>query len=169
MYRRMLVPIDGSRTAEAGLELACRLAKERDAKVRVLNVVDDITASPPMEMYAAQEVAKVVEESRREGRAALKAAAAFAARLGVDAETVQLETQGVRVSDAILRDADDWEADLIVMGTHGRRGFQRLMLGSNAEGVVREAAIPVLLTRAVVPGPAKGDERKMERVGETVC
>jgi len=164
MYRRILVPIDGSRTAKAGLELACGLAKEQNAAVRVVNVVDDIAASPPMEMYAAQVLARIVEASRREGQVALKAAAALAARLGIDVATVQLEAHGVRVSKVILREAAMWKADLIVMGTHGRRGFQRMILGSDAERVVCEASVPVLLTRAPISDVEQG-EVLLDRVG----
>jgi nucleotide-binding universal stress UspA family protein len=155
MYQRILVPIDGSRTAKVGLAHALSLAKDQDATVRVLNVVDDITVSPPMEPYAAGEVAKIVEASRREGQKALKAAAALAQRARVAAETAQIEACGGRVSDVILHDAGKWKPDLIVMGTHGRRGLKRLLLGSDAERVLREAPVPVLLARASAARPRK--------------
>lgn len=155
MYRRILVPIDGSTTARAGLAHAYGLAKSERATVRVLNVVDDITAVSPMEPYAAMEVAKIVEASRRAGREALRKAAALAARAGIEAEAVQVEACGGRVSDAIVRYARKWMPDLIVMGTHGRRGFSRLLLGSDAERVLRTSPVPVLLTRAAAARPRK--------------
>jgi nucleotide-binding universal stress UspA family protein len=130
--------------------------------------VDDITADPPMEMYAAQEVAKIVEASRHEGQALLKGATALGTRKRIELDTVQVDTAGRSVSQAILREAEMWKADLIVMGTHGRRGLQRLILGSDAERVVRESGVPVLLTRA--PGSAaKGGERKMESESGNLC
>ena len=66
---------------------------------------------------------------------------------GVKAETAQIESRGQLVSEAILADARRSRADVIVMGTHGRRGLNRLLLGSDAERVLREANVPVLLTR----------------------
>jgi nucleotide-binding universal stress UspA family protein len=63
----------------------------------------------------------------------------------VEVDTVLHEPVTKRVADEVLREAKRWEADLIVMGTHGRRGVQRLVLGSDAEQVVRQAEIPVLL------------------------
>jgi nucleotide-binding universal stress UspA family protein len=63
-------------------------------------------------------------------------------------ETELLETEGKRVASVIDDDAKRWPADLIVIGTHGRSGISRLLLGSVAEGVVRGASVPVLLVRA---------------------
>lgn len=68
------------------------------------------------------------------------------------------ETMGGRVADVIVREARKWKADLIVMGTHGRRGIGRVVLGSDAEAVLREARVPVLLLRA--PDPKKRPPRK---------
>jgi len=72
----------------------------------------------------------------------------------VKAETVQVESRGRAVSDVILAEARRSHADVIVMGTHGRRGLNRLLLGSDAERVLREAPVPVLLTR--VGGTKRG-------------
>ena len=148
MYRRILVPFDGSNAAHEGLAQALRLAKDQQARVRVLNVVDDITASAMIEVYAAAEIARVVAASRREGRQALKAAAGLAAKAHVSTQTRQVEGHGSAVSDMILREAKRWRPDLIVMGTHGRRGLNRLLLGSDAERVLRETPAPLLLVRA---------------------
>jgi len=71
----------------------------------------------------------------------------LAARNGIDAESVVTETLKDRVAGVILREARDWRADLIVMGTHGRRGFGHLVLGSDAEAVLHDAPVPVLLIR----------------------
>ena len=72
----------------------------------------------------------------------------MARRSGVTAETAVVESRGRHVSDVILAETQKWRADVIVMGTHGRRGLNRLLLGSDAEGVLREAAVPVLLCEA---------------------
>ena len=84
----------------------------------------------------------------------LEAAAALAASLRIDAETVQIEGRGDDVSDVILREARKRRCDLIVMGTHGRRGFSRVLLGSNAEQVLRGTSLPVLL----VPAPSRPEK-----------
>jgi nucleotide-binding universal stress UspA family protein len=73
----------------------------------------------------------------------------LAARNGVEVEGAMVETQQQRVADRILEQAREWHADIIVMGTHGRRGFRHLVLGSDAEAVVHDAPVPVLLVKAV--------------------
>lgn len=72
-------------------------------------------------------------------------------RNGVKAEPALAEGRGRLVSDVILDDAKKWRADLIVMGTHGHRGFKRLLLGSDAERVLRDAPVPVLLVHRDKP------------------
>ena len=85
---------------------------------------------------------------RAEGRKVLERAAALAAKSGVKAQTAQVSSRASPVSEAILADARRAGADVIVMGTHGRRGLNRLLLGSDAERVLRDANVPVLLVRA---------------------
>jgi nucleotide-binding universal stress UspA family protein len=67
---------------------------------------------------------------------------------GVAVETVLLGARGNRVADLIVKQAKKWHADLIVLGTHGRRGVARVLMGSDAEIVVRETPVPVLLVRS---------------------
>ena len=89
----------------------------------------------------------VLAKLARSGRAVLDAARRSAKQLGVEAEIVLREPLTKRVADEVLSEAKRWRADLIVMGTHGRRGLRRLVLGSDAEHIVRMAAVPVLLVR----------------------
>ena len=148
MYRRILVPVDGSPASMIGLKHAIGLAKDQRARLRVLNVVDDlIIMSVIMEPTSAADYTYVVDSLRVEGRKALDKAAALAGKSGVKVETAQAESGGRPVSEVILADARRSRADVIVMGTHGRRGLNRLLLGSDAERVLREATVPVLLTR----------------------
>ena len=77
----------------------------------------------------------------------LDAASKVALKQGVKAAASLVESRGRPVSDVILDEARKWRADLIVMGTHGRRGVNRLLLGSDAERVLRSAPVPVLLVR----------------------
>jgi nucleotide-binding universal stress UspA family protein len=146
MYERILVPVDGSKTSERGLKEACRLAKEQGAKLRCLFVIDEqcLTANYMGFMYTPE----LLDKLRDNGKEILEEASGQAGRIGVQAEYVMRESAGRRVSDAILDEAKTWAADLIVMGTHGRRGLSHLALGSDAELVVRASLVPVLLVRA---------------------
>jgi len=145
MYRRILVPIDSSKTAALGLREAIRLAKDQGAALRVVHVVDKMAIIGVAE--AGINPRPVLAKLARSGRAVLGEARRNAKKAGVDAETVLFEPVTKRVADEVLREAKKWHADLIVMGTHGRRGLRRMVLGSDAEEVVRLAGVPVLLVR----------------------
>jgi nucleotide-binding universal stress UspA family protein len=146
MYRRILVPVDGSATSKVGLRHALGLAKDQKARVRVLNVLDDMALVPMMDGYPIDMTA-LVDSMKASGQKALDEAIAAARKAGVTVDAALAEARGRAVSDAILEDARKFRADLIVMGTHGRRGLNRLVLGSDAERVLREAGVPVLLVR----------------------
>ena len=77
----------------------------------------------------------------------LREAQAFALEREVDAETVFVESIGRPASEIIVEQAKFWPADVIVMGTHGRRGINRLLMGSDAELVLRRSPVPVMLVR----------------------
>lgn len=143
MYHRILVPIDSSRTAALGLREAIRLAKDQNAVLRVVHVVDKTAIIGVAE--AGMNPRPVLAKLARSGRAILDAARRSAKKAGLEAETVLHEPLTKRVADEVLREAKKWRADLIVMGTHGRRGLRRLVLGSDAEQIVRLADVPVLL------------------------
>jgi nucleotide-binding universal stress UspA family protein len=145
MYRRILVPIDGSKTAARGLSEAIRLAKDQGAKLRLLHVVDKMAIIGVTE--AGMDPGPVLARMARGGRALLERARKTANKRGVGVDTAFYEPVAKRVADTVLSEAKKWRADLIVMGTHGRRGVRRLVLGSDAEHVVRLAEVPVLLVR----------------------
>jgi nucleotide-binding universal stress UspA family protein len=104
-------------------------------------------------MYSRILVAVYEASLRNAGEKILQHAASRAAKAGVDAETKLLEVNryGDRVADEIAREAKKWRASVIVIGTHGRRGLSRALLGSVAEAVVRIAPSPVLLIRGKPP------------------
>jgi nucleotide-binding universal stress UspA family protein len=147
MYKRILICVDDSDTAVRGAEHGIRLAAEQQALVRVLNVIDDSILVPAVYAYPVGETADVIDSLRISGKKAVNAVVKRAAKRGVAVESVQVESRLRRVSDVIVEHARNWRADLIVMGTHGRRGMDRVLLGSDAERVLREAPVPVLLVR----------------------
>lgn len=89
----------------------------------------------------------LLDKLRDNGKEILDEASEQASKSGVQVESVMRESAERRVSDKILDEAKTWAADLIVMGTHGRRGLSHLALGSDAESVVRKSLVPVLLIR----------------------
>ena len=147
MYARILAPVDGSPTSNRGLMEAINLAKDQKARVKLFHVIDESFLA-----YDAYGVVRwdSVTQALREGAERLLAEAKdLAARNGVEVEAAMVEAQQQRVADKILEQAREWQADIIVLGTHGRRGFRHLVLGSDAEAVVHDAPVPVLLVKAV--------------------
>jgi nucleotide-binding universal stress UspA family protein len=146
MYGKILVPIDGSETSKRGLREACRLAMEQGAKLRCLFVIDEhyLTANYMGFMYLPD----LIDKLRENGKEILDEASEQGRKSGVEVESIMRESAERRVSFLILDEAKTWAADLIVMGTHGRRGLSHLALGSDAESVVRNSPVPVLLVRS---------------------
>lgn len=145
MYRRILVPVDGSSTAARGLREAIRLAKDQRALIRLIHVVDETMILGTAE--AGVDMGPLLAGLVKTGRAVLRRARRMAEHSGMRAQIAMYESVGASAANAILRDAKKWRADLIVMGTHGRRGVRRLVLGSDAEQIVRQSPVPVLLVR----------------------
>ena len=146
-YRRILVPIDGSPTAMRGLDEAIGLCKATAGSLRILHVMDDLVFVSGFESGATY-AKDVVPQLRKSSEQLLEAGRKRAEAAGVPAETVLVECFARRTSEIVCEQAVAWRADLIVVGTHGRRGVRRMMLGSDAEQIVREAPVPVLVVRA---------------------
>jgi nucleotide-binding universal stress UspA family protein len=151
MYKRILVPVDGSPTSQLGLQHAVGLAKPLGARLRLLNVVDELSVMPAVDAYPVVDLTAMIAALKEGGQKVLDEAAGIAARAGVEVEEALMETHGHHVSDVVVREAKEWGADVICMGTHGRRGVSKLLLGSDAERVLHEATTPVLLVRATGP------------------
>ncbi len=147
MYQRVLVPIDGSPTSTLGLDEAIRLAKLTGGRIRVLHVLDQLVFATGFETGATY-LNDVLPRLRLDGQRILDKGRDRAQAAGVAVDTLQSECFATRTSDVVCAEATAWNADLIVIGTHGRRGVSRAMLGSDAEQVVRKAHVPVLLIRA---------------------
>jgi nucleotide-binding universal stress UspA family protein len=149
MYSKILVPVDGSAPSMLGLQEAIRLAKGCGASLRLVRVVNEFiladAAYVPSVYYE-----RLIEPLREMGRKILEDANATVRQQRLESQTELLETVGGRVADLIVEQAKQWPADLIVMGTHGRRGLSRLALGSDAEMVLRTSPVPVLLVRGTL-------------------
>jgi len=148
MYQKILVPIDGSPTSNLGLNEAIKLAKDQSAKLRLIHVVDEYHAMSNVDVMAYSNTDYLLESMRQGGKMIVEKAEALAKRNGVTPESVIIESFGGGAADSIVAQAKKWGADLIVLGTHGRRGVRRIVLGSDAELVVRTSPVPVLLVRS---------------------
>jgi nucleotide-binding universal stress UspA family protein len=147
MYKRIMVAVDGSHTSELALHEAINLAKALEGRLRLVHAVDEISANWYAGGYANP--AEIWEAMAKSGRDILEKAAAAVAEAGLETDTklIEINTPGRRIPEVIAEEADAWPADLIVVGTHGRRGLSHVFLGSVAEGIVRVSAKPVLLIR----------------------
>jgi nucleotide-binding universal stress UspA family protein len=146
MYRRILVPIDGSDTATRGLEEAIAIGRLAGATLRLVHVLDQLVFVSGFETGSTY-LDDVLPALRHRAEAVVAAARARADAAGVAVESQILECFGRRAADVVLDEAAAWPADLIVVGTHGRRGVGRALLGSDAEQSARCATVPVLLVR----------------------
>jgi len=145
MYKHILAPIDGGDASQRGLQEAIALALDQRAKLRLLFVIDAaMTGIEPSAFLAYDELLGAL---RNTGQAVLGKGEQQALDRGVQVDTVLRETTDRRVASAIVDEAKQADCDLIVMGTHGRRGFSHLVLGSDAELVIKTSPVPVLLVR----------------------
>jgi nucleotide-binding universal stress UspA family protein len=140
-YQRILVPTDGSTEAERVLDHAVDLAMTHDASLHAVYVMNT-TSFTGLPMETAWE--GIDDVLRQEGSAALETVRESAERSGIEIDCSLLEGSPAR---EIVRYADEQDCDLVVMGTHGRGGINRLLLGSVAEQVVRTSPVPVLTVR----------------------
>jgi len=157
MYKRILVPLDGSDTSLRGLDEAVRLALSVGATLRLVHVVNKFKrttgyASPSSYMELLPGIKEAGELLLQQGRER-------AERDGVEVQTMLLSSLTGQVSEMVAEDARAWRADLIVIGTHGRKGVERILWGSDAEQMMRVAPVPVMLVQATrieadAPAPA---------------
>jgi nucleotide-binding universal stress UspA family protein len=145
MYQRILVAMDGSPTGELGLKEAIQLALPTKATLVLLHVLDDFSAM--LALSTNWNVDNERRAMRREGERMLEKAQRQVTDAGLPCEHVLREVKGEPTADVIVAYAQQAHCDLIVMGTHGRRGLSRLTMGSDAELVLRQAPVPVLLAR----------------------
>lgn len=142
MYKRILVPVDGSETSNRAVVAGLQMARENGGRLRLVHALDELAYLTGYE-YSAD----LLQAARDQGGRVLSEALTMAQSAGVPADTKLVETAGRRLGEIVAEEARGWEADLVVVGTHGRRGMSRLLLGSGAEQVLRLAPVPVLAVR----------------------
>lgn len=146
MYKKIIVAIDDSETSRCALQEAVALARAHDAVLCIAHVADETLLGMH---HRTISTTLNLEHARTAIRAAGKAilAQASAGITDLTVETLLTEADTRRVSETLIDAASRWGADLIVAGTHGRRGLQRLILGSVAEQLVRLSPVSILLVR----------------------
>ncbi len=150
MYQRILVPIDGSPTSEKALDAAIGLAKTFAGRLRLVYVLEDSLRMTGYDVYGGSPPS-LYEELRNWGDQLLQQGLEKVRAAGVDVDAMLVdEAVGLRLGEAVADAAKRWNADLVVLGTHGRRGVARALLGSGAEQVIRLAPVPVLVVRSSV-------------------
>lgn len=142
MFKRILVPVDGSDTSNKALVAALEIARNTGGRVRLIHAMDELVYVSGYE-YSGD----VMRIWREQATKILDGAMAIAGSAGIPAEQGLIEATGSRLGDVVADAAREWKADLIVVGTHGRRGVGRALLGSGAEQVIRAAPVPVLVIR----------------------
>jgi nucleotide-binding universal stress UspA family protein len=141
-FKRILVPVDGSEISNKALSTALQMARQSGGSVLLVHAFDELAYAmgygyTPKQFEAAREaLTKVLSDAK-----------AIAESAGVAAQTKLIEQPAQRLGDVIATEAAAWDADLVVVGTHGRRGIGRALLGSGAEQIIRGASVPVLVIR----------------------
>ena len=154
MYKRILVPVDGSATSNLALGAALRLAQAFNSQLRLIHVLDVSAYLAGYDPYAGS-AGDLPRAMREAGEKILQDGMAVARAAGVEVDNMLFDTLG-RLGETVANAAKLWNADLLVVGTHGRRGLSRLLLGSGAEQIIRLSPVHALVVR--------GDE---DEVGST--
>lgn len=152
MYQRIFIPIDTSEASDVVIAEACRLAEALQARICLVKVIDTSEfAEDPLELaheLRLNEQQRLLDDRRGALRRDLTERTKPLQNAGIEAETMLVEKFGGKICEAIVKAANDWKADLIVMGTHGRGGLRHILMGSVAEGVIHRTKTPVLLVHA---------------------
>lgn len=146
MYEKILVPVDGSETSNKALDEAVRVAKLSGGQIRLLHVVGPLVHVSGYDLPLTY-MNEMQEALMKAGEEVITEAKERLAESGLNLESKVVESTVTRVSEVIVDHAQSWGANLIVLGTHGRRGVKRMVLGSDAEQVVRMSPVPILLVR----------------------
>ena len=148
MYKRILVPFDDSEGSRKALETAVELTRARSGTIRLVHYLDDVTY-PDAYGYSVP----IIETVHQAALDMLEAVTSRTKAMGATVENHLLLGAGKRLGQCVAEEARAWEADLVVLGSHGRKGFERVLLGSGAEQIVRESPVAALVVRGSVALP----------------
>ena len=150
MYKRLLVAVDGSETSNKALAAAIEMAGYSAGRsvLRLIHVLDEMAYFVGLDPYQGQTYS-AVHVMRQAGEKILADGLAVCESAGVQADTVLIDEFGAHLADSVAQSAKDWDASLVVVGTHGRKGVGRMLLGSGAEQIIRLSSCPVLVIRTV--------------------
>lgn len=146
-YKQILVPVDGSPTSDKALAEAIAFARLTGARLRLVHVVDELSYANGFEP-AINYVNDILPLMRAASEKLLAQGRQRALDQGVDADSVLIVDAPGRICEHVAEQARLAKADLIVVGSHGRRGVGRVLLGSDSEQIIRHAPVPVLVVRA---------------------
>ncbi|THF62393.1 universal stress protein [Pseudothauera nasutitermitis] len=149
MYKHILVAIDDSQTSRKALQEAISLARLHNAELEIAHAVDESVLETFSTHGVALADAKKIQGALLDsGQSTLDEAVHAAEEAGLKPKRRLLSSGDLHAADQIAKAVVDSGADLLVVGSHGRRGFQRLLLGSVAENLVRKVAVSVLIVRS---------------------
>lgn len=144
--QQLLVPVDGSQTSVKALETAIELARLNRARLRLLYVIDELDYVNGFETAKAY-YEQTLPFMHTDGERLLAQMRSLAEGKGVVCDSVLLESGADRLCDVVAEHARQVHADMIVLGSHGRCGLDRVLMGSDAEQIVRRAPVPVLVVK----------------------
>lgn len=146
MFKHILIPTDGSKLSEAALRAGMQLAKEQGSQVTVLYVMPDYSAMIyGAEALMAYNSAEFDKSAQKEADKVLQVAADIAKAESVPCKTASV--MNISVNQAIIKQAEDSQCDLICMASHGRKGIAGILLGSETQRVLVNSRVPVLVHR----------------------
>jgi nucleotide-binding universal stress UspA family protein len=150
MYRTLLVPVDGSPAATAGLEEAIRLASALGARLQLMTIVDDRAFDDDGDGDTAGGTASgdLREVVRERGEAVLRHAQGRAEQGGVISATALVRSGGEDLQALVARQAEQAGADLVVLGTHAGKALSRLFMSHDTGHLLNHVAVPVLLVQS---------------------
>lgn len=158
MYKNILVAIDESSTSRRALAEAVALSKLHAARLEIVHAVDesmvDTLANHGGALTNVGQYDRALIES---GKSVLATAVAAAREAGIEPVGHLLTSHDLHAADQIAKAVTNANADLLVVGSHGRRGFRRLLLGSVAEDLMRKVEVSVLVVRGHLPGDVEDE------------
>lgn len=145
-YKKIMVAVDGSATSNQALQEAIELAQDQKSFLRIIYVLDESIVKYADSFIDFETLWKAYKEEGEDFLEKLNHQVKEA-NINFDTHLVILKFAEGRIAEKIVSEAQDWQADLLVIGTHGRQGISRFFLGSVAEKVLRIATMPILLIR----------------------